>query len=51
MKLTRYIGRISVGKMNKRIIMFLILGMFMVGFISAWSTDTFNNSLTEENII
>ena len=36
--------------MKDKIFMFLLLGMFMVSFGSAWSEDTFNNSLTSENL-
>ena len=34
--------------MNKNII--LLLCIIMIGSVSAWSTDEFNNSLTEENL-
>ena len=34
----------------KRIFSLLILGMFMISLTSAWSINTFNNSLTSENV-
>ena len=29
---------------------YLLLGLFMLSFVSAWSEDTFNNSLSTENL-
>ena len=36
----------------KKIMLILITGLFLISltFISAWSTNTFNNSLSEENL-
>jgi len=36
--------------MDKKILSLLIGVMFMIGLVSAWNTNTFNNSLTQEDL-